>query len=93
MKYGDDRRAQRWEEGEGRTLVVENTLAQVSVACLMAPDRAILRYYRCDTPYRVILFREVSTPQSGAITPLALSFTKANICTIPYIATYRTTIV
>ena len=29
---------------------------------LVAPYRAILRYYRCDTPYCAILIREVSTP-------------------------------
>ena len=27
--------------------------------CLVAPYRAILRYYRCDTPYRAILFKGV----------------------------------
>ena len=29
----------------------------VHVADLVAPYRAILRYYRCDTPYRAILFQ------------------------------------
>ena len=33
---------------------------------LVAPYRAILRYYRCDTPYRAILLREVAVPQNGA---------------------------
>ena len=29
---------------------------------LVAPHRAILQYYRCNTPSRAILLREVSTP-------------------------------
>ena len=31
------------------------------VISLVAPYGAILRYYRCDTPYRAMLFREVSS--------------------------------
>ena len=50
------------------------------------PYRAILRYYCCDTPYRAIPFRGVSAPQNGAIPPppLALSFTEAHLCDIPF---------
>ena len=34
---------------------------------LVAPYRATLRYYRCDTPYRAILSRGSAIPQNGAI--------------------------
>ena len=51
----------------------------------VAPYRAILRYYRCNTPYRAILFKEVSTPQNWCDTPtLVLSFTQALLCDTPF---------
>ena len=37
---------------------------------LVAPYRAILRYYCCDRPYRAILLRKVSSPPNGARPPL-----------------------
>ena len=61
---------------------------------LVAPYRAILRYYLCDTPYRAILFKGgLAPPQIGAIPPpFALSFTKGTHCAIPRFATYRAVI-
>ena len=48
---------------------------------LVAPYRSILRYYRCDTSYRAILFREVGAPPKWCDTPpLLLSFTQAHLC-------------
>ena len=48
---------------------------------LVAPCRAILRYCRCDTPYRAILFREVSNPLNGAIPPPPWHFvSRRHIC-------------
>ena len=52
---------------------------------LVAPYRAILRYYRCDTPYRAILFQGVSTPPKWCDTPpLVLSFTQAHLRDTPF---------
>ena len=46
-----------------RIPVVEHCTAQGGpgrdLRCLVAPYRAILRYYRYDTPYRAILFKGV----------------------------------
>ena len=40
---------------------------------LVAPSRPIVRYYRCDAPYRVILFQEGwHSPKTGAIPPLGI---------------------
>ena len=48
--------------------ILEKWLANWS---LVAPYRAILRYYRCDAPYRAIPFlREVRTPPKCCDTPL-----------------------
>ena len=59
----------------------------------MAPYRAILRYYHCDTPYRVMLFKGGwALPQNGAIPPLYL-VSQRHICAIPHFATYRAIIV
>ena len=39
----------------------DNTICMVILGrrhgCLVAPRRAMLRYYRCDTPYRAILIQ------------------------------------
>ena len=52
---------------------------------LVAPYRAILRYYRCDTPHRVILFKGAwHSPKVVRYPPLALSFTKAHLCDTPF---------
>ena len=61
----------------------------------MAPYRAILRYYRCDTPYCAILFKAggVSLPQNGAISPPWYLVLHRHICAIPHFATYRAIIV
>ena len=65
----------------GRGGVPWQTLATLSVA----PYRAILRYYRCDTPYRAILSLgggQCTFSRNGAIPPppLALSFAQAHLC-------------
>ena len=49
---------------------------------LVAPYRTILRYYRCDTPYRAIL---CSTPPKWCdAPPLVLSFTQGHLCDTPF---------
>ena len=51
----------------------------VCLGCLVAPYRAILRYYRCDTPYRAILFKKGEhSPNMVRYPPLVLSFTQAH---------------
>ena len=60
----------------------------------MAPYRAILRYYRCDTPYCAILFRGgLHYPQDGAIPPPWYLVSHRHIFAIPLFATYRAIIV
>ena len=55
------------------------------VGGLVAPYRAILRYYRCDTPYRAILFKGGQhSPQMVRYPSLALSFTQAHLCDAPF---------
>ena len=52
---------------------------------LVAPYRAILRYYRCDTPYRSILFKGGQhSPKMVRKPPLLLSFTQAHLCDTPF---------
>ena len=53
---------------------------------LVAPYRAILRYCRCDTPYRArYSFREVSTSPKMVRYPLrALSLTQVHLCDAPF---------
>ena len=42
---------------------------------LVAPYGAILRYYRCDTPYRAIfLAGRLALPRNGAIPPLGVQY-------------------
>ena len=55
-----------------------------ALVSLVAPYRPILRYYRCDTPYRAILLlrEEVSAPPKWCNTPL--SFTQAHLCDTPF---------
>ena len=51
---------------------------RTNLASLVAPHRAILLYYRCDTPYRAILFKGGwHSPKMVRYPPLVLSFTKA----------------
>ena len=56
---------------------------------LVAPYRAILRYYRCDTPYRAILSRPPSNPPTGCDTPPWCLLLHRHISAIPHFATYR----
>ena len=63
------------------------------ITYLVAPYRAILRYYRCDTPYRAILFKEVSTPPKWCDTPPWELVSHRHISAIPHFATYRAIIV
>ena len=37
--------------------ILRSSLMEVGAGNLVAPYRAILRYYRCDTTYRAILFK------------------------------------
>ena len=62
-------------------------------ASLVAPYRAILRYYRCDTPYRAILFQGGCTPPKWCDTPPWYLVSHRHICAIPHFATYRAIIV
>ena len=51
----------------------------------MAPYRAILRYYRCDTPYRAILFKGgLHSPKMVRYPPLVLNFTQRHPCDTPF---------
>ena len=63
-------------------------------ARLVAPYRAILRYYHRDTPYRAILFKGCKQAHKMVRSPhpLALSLHR-HICAIPHFATYRAIIV
>ena len=53
---------------------------------LVAPYRTILRYYRCDTSYRAILFggRLAHSIKMVRYPPLVLSFTQAHLCDTPF---------
>ena len=58
------------------------------------PYCAILRYYRCDTPYRTILLSAIpAIPQQGAIPPIGAFFLHRHISAIPHFATYRAILV
>ena len=59
----------------------------------MAPYRAILRYYRCDTHIARSFSREVSTPPTWGDTPLGTSFTQAHLYDTPFCNVSRKTIV
>ena len=59
----------------------------------MTPYRAILRYYRCDTLYRAIVFEGGwHSPKMVRYPPLVLNLHR-HICAIPHFAIYRTIIV
>ena len=60
---------------------------------LVAPYRAILRYYRCDTPYRAILFKGGEHSPKVCDTPPWYLILHRHICAIPQFATYRAIIV
>ena len=48
---------------------------------LVAPYRAILRYYRCDTAYRAILSKgSQQSPKMVRYPPLVLGFAQAHLC-------------
>ena len=52
---------------------------------LVAPYRAILRYYRCDTPYRAILSQpSQQSPNRVRYPPLVPSFTQTYQCDTPF---------
>ena len=60
---------------------------------LVAPSRAILRYYRCDAPYRAIPFKGGwPSPKMVRYPPFYL-VSQRHICAIPLFATYRAIIV
>ena len=55
------------------------------MATLVAPSRAILRYYRCDTPYRAMFFSGRSAlPEMVRYPSFVLSFTQAHLCDTPF---------
>ena len=60
---------------------------------LVAPYCAILRYYRCDTPYRAILSKggTLALPRNGAIHPplKAWRLTPAHLCDTPFCSVSR----
>ena len=61
-----------------------------SFALLVAPYCAILRYYRCDTPYRAILFKgSQHSPKIVRYPPPCYLVSHRHICAIPHFATYR----
>ena len=69
---------------------VPSTTGTLPILDLVAPYRAILRYYRCDTPYRAILFEGGwRSPKMVRYPPLVLSFTKAHLCDTPFCNTSR----
>ena len=60
---------------------------------LVSPYRAILRYYRCDTPCRAILFQAgLHSPKMVRYPPWHL-VSHRHICAIPRFATYRAIVV
>ena len=62
-------------------------------ASLVAPYRAIPRYYRCDTPYRAIFFQGGQLSPKWCDTPPWYWVSHRHICAIPHFATYRAIIV
>ena len=52
---------------------------------LVAPYGAMLRYYRCDTPYRAILSKGgQQSPKMVRYPPIILSFAQAHLCDTPF---------
>ena len=64
-----------------------------SLEALVAPYRAILRYYRCDTPYRAIPFKGGKRSPKMVRYPPWYLVSYRHICAIPHFATYRAVIV
>ena len=61
---------------------------------LVAPYRAILRYYRCDTPYHAILSQpSQQSPNRVRYPPPLVPFLQRHISAIPHFATYRAILV
>ena len=58
---------------------------------LVAPYRAILRYYRCNTPYRAIPFQGImhSCKMVRYPPPRVLSFKQAHMCDTPFCSISR----
>ena len=57
------------------------------------PYRAILRHYRCDTPYRTILCKGVQRSRNMVRYPSWHLVSHRHICAIPHFAIYRVIIV
>ena len=57
---------------------------------LVAPYRAILRYYRCDTHIAPYFFKELSSSPKWCNTPPCYFVSHMHICAIPHFATYHT---
>ena len=63
-----------WEEVPRSSAISFSALLKEAIHMhLVVPHRAILRYYRCDTPYRAILCQGLSIPQND-------DFTQAHLC-------------
>ena len=59
--------------------------SEILVTDLVAPYRTMLRYYRCNTPYRATLFQGGQhSPKMVRYPFLALSFTQAHLCNTPF---------
>ena len=68
-------------------------MCRSSNVSLVPPHRAILRYYRRDTPYRAILFQGgLHSPKMVRYPPWYL-VSHRHICAIPHFAIYRSIIV
>ena len=90
LSGSDGVQSQHWQKvssGKGvcskKVHLLENS--QRVPRILVAPYRAILRDYRCDTPYRAILFQGGwHSPKMVRYPPLVLSFTQAHLCDTPF---------
>ena len=62
----------------------------IALQTLVTPYRAILRYYRCDTPYRAILFQGgLHSPKKVRYPPHWYLVSHRPISAIPHFAAYR----
>ena len=74
-----------WKHVSEKANLARGGPASKNLSNLVAPYRAILRYYRCDTPYRAILFQGGSHSRKMVrYPPLVLSFTQAHLCDTPF---------
>ena len=80
-------------DGRNRTIVGIESLARATGDLLSGPISRDTGYYRCDTPYRAILFKGGwRSPKMVRYPPWYL-VSQRHICAIPHFATYRAIIV